>query len=164
MFFIAMIFVFCGSVPAQPLPQRNVEDEAHKALVRLIREKKLALVKKVEVTKPALISLHFQDANIRDVLRTLSIMGGLNIVYGDDVKGRITIHLEDVTFEEALRIILKLKGLVYKVMSKNTLRAMSLEAAAKEAELPFTQTVVFHFNYAQAADIQKILEVLQRED
>lgn len=165
--------MFCGYglVQSQP-PRHNVEDEAHKALVKLIREGKLDIVRKVEIKKPpqekpreaGLLSLDFQEADIRAVLRTLAVMGGINIVWGEDVKGTITVHLKNVTFQQALEIILKIKGLTYKVISRNTLRTMTPEVAAKEAEQIFTQTALFHFNYAQAADIQKILKMLQRAD
>ncbi len=58
------------------------------------------------------ISLDFQDADInKAVFRTLSEIGKVSIVAGDDVKGTVTIHMKDVPWEQALDTVLELKGL-----------------------------------------------------
>jgi type II secretory pathway component HofQ len=56
------------------------------------------------------ISLDFKDADVVNVLRILSEVGGENIVVTDDVKGRITVRLIDVPWDEALDIVLHLGG------------------------------------------------------
>src|SRR5207244_9516798 len=53
------------------------------------------------------ISLDFKDADILNVLRILSEVGGENIVATDDVKGRITVRLVDVPWDQALDIVLQ---------------------------------------------------------
>lgn len=57
------------------------------------------------------ISLDFQDADIKSVLRIISDVSGLNIVAGDDVQGKITIKLNSVPWDQALDIILRTKKL-----------------------------------------------------
>ena len=57
------------------------------------------------------VSLDFKEADIQYVLRTLAEVGGVNIVAGDDVKGKITIRLIDVPWDQALDIILLTMGL-----------------------------------------------------
>ncbi len=57
------------------------------------------------------VSLDFKEADIQDVLRILAEVGGVNIVAGDDVKGKITIKLTDVPWDQALDIILLTMGL-----------------------------------------------------
>ncbi len=57
------------------------------------------------------ISLDFKGADIQDILRILAEVGGVNIVAGDDVKGKITIRLIDVPWDQALDIILLTMGL-----------------------------------------------------
>src|ERR1051326_6801135 len=51
------------------------------------------------------ISLDFKDADILNVLRILSEVGGDNIVATDDVNGRITVRLVDVPWDQALDIV-----------------------------------------------------------
>jgi type II secretory pathway component HofQ len=57
------------------------------------------------------ISLEFKDADIVNVLRMLSEVGGENVVITDDVKGRITLRLVDVPWDEAFDVVLQMSGL-----------------------------------------------------
>ncbi len=57
------------------------------------------------------VSLDFKEVDIQDVLRILAEVGGVNIIAGDDVKGKITIRLIDVPWDQALDIILITMGL-----------------------------------------------------
>src|SRR5258708_942066 len=58
------------------------------------------------------LTMDFQDADIRDVLHLLALKSGLNIIYGADVVGSVTIHLDRVPFDQAFQTILTLKALV----------------------------------------------------
>jgi type IV pilus assembly protein PilQ len=53
------------------------------------------------------ITLDFKDADIVNVLRMLSEIGGENIVVTDDVKGRTTVRLVDVPWDQALDVVLQ---------------------------------------------------------
>lgn len=52
-------------------------------------------------------TMEFRDAEIGDVLRLLALESGLNIIMGDDIKGRVTVSFHDVSLKEALTAILK---------------------------------------------------------
>lgn len=54
-----------------------------------------------------LISLDFQDADIGDVFRLIAEVSGSNIVYGDDVKGKRTITMREVPWDQALDVLLR---------------------------------------------------------
>jgi type IV pilus assembly protein PilQ len=58
------------------------------------------------------ITLDFQEANIKSVLRLMSEQGGVNIVSGDDVKGNVTLYIKDVPWQQALDTILGITGLI----------------------------------------------------
>jgi type II secretory pathway component HofQ len=53
------------------------------------------------------ITLDLKDADIVNVLRMLSEIGGENIVITDDVRGRITVRLVDVPWDQALDVVLE---------------------------------------------------------
>ena len=103
------------------------------------------------------ISLDFKDADILNVLRILSEVGGENIVATDDVKGRITVRLVDVPWDQALDIVLQAKrldsvkvGNVRRVSTVTRLKEereaqLAAEQAAKELE-PL-KTAYIHVNY-----------------
>ena len=59
------------------------------------------------------ISLDLKDADIRDVLLTFSKLARLNMVIDPDVRGSVSVRLEDVPWDQALEVILKVNGLGY---------------------------------------------------
>lgn len=67
------------------------------------------------------ISLDLKDADIRDVLLTFSKLARLNMVIDPDVRGSVTVRLEDVPWDQALEVILKVNGLGY-VLEGNIVR------------------------------------------
>jgi type IV pilus assembly protein PilQ len=87
-------------------------------------------------TPPAgekLISMDFKDADVVNLLRILAAESGRNIVSGDDVKGRVSISLKNVTWEQALDTILEVRGLA-KVEKDGVIRIVSIEQLTKEKE------------------------------
>jgi type IV pilus assembly protein PilQ len=87
-------------------------------------------------TPPAgekLISLDFKDADVVNLLRILAAESGRNIVAGDDVKGRVSISLKNVTWEQALDTILEVRALA-KVEKDGVIRIVSLDQLTKEKE------------------------------
>jgi type IV pilus secretin PilQ/predicted competence protein len=80
-----------------------------------------------------LISMDFKDADVVNLLRILAAESGRNIVSGDDVKGRVSISLKNVTWEQALDTILEVRGLA-KVEKDGVIRIVSIEQLTKEKE------------------------------
>ena len=56
---------------------------------------------------PGNISLTFQNTDVNQVIYLLAKETGLNLVPGQDLRGKITLSLTDVSTEEALRAILE---------------------------------------------------------
>ena len=67
------------------------------------------------------ISLDLKDADLKDVLRTFAELAKLNIVIDPGVRGSVTIRLNDVPWDQALDVILRVNGLGY-VLEGNILR------------------------------------------
>jgi type IV pilus assembly protein PilQ len=61
------------------------------------------------------ISLDFQGADLRAVLRSFSEISGLNMVIDPRVTGTVDVALRDVPWDQALDIILRANGLGYRV-------------------------------------------------
>ena len=57
------------------------------------------------------ITMDLQEAEIGNVLRLIADVSHKNIVFGDEVKGKVTIKLKDVPWDQAFDTILKTKGL-----------------------------------------------------
>ena len=78
-----------------------------------------------------LITLDFQDADIKTVLRLMAEYGNTNIVSGDDVKGKVTLTIKNTPWEQALDAILDTQGLAKKQMG-NVISVMTLERKKKD--------------------------------
>ena len=78
-----------------------------------------------------LVSLDFQDADIKSVLRLMAEYGNMSIVSGDDVKGNVTLTMRNVPWEQALDTILDVNGLAKKKMG-NVISIMTLDKKKKD--------------------------------
>lgn len=61
------------------------------------------------------VTLDFQGADLRSVLRTFAEISGLNIVIDPTIQGTVDVSLRDVPWDQALDIILKANKLGYAV-------------------------------------------------
>ncbi|TRX58176.1 type IV pilus secretin PilQ family protein [Thalassomonas sp. M1454] len=114
------------------------------------------------------ISLNFQDIPIRTVLQIIADYNGFNLVTSDTVNGNITLRLDGVPWDQALDIILKVKGLGKRMDGNILMVAPNDELVAREAkELQAQQQVselaplyaeYIQVNYAKAADFSNILK------
>ena len=78
-----------------------------------------------------IVSLDFQEADIKSVLRLMSEYGNLSIISGDDVKGKVTLTMKNVPWTQALDAILEIHGLTKK-QSGNVIAVMTLERKKKD--------------------------------
>jgi len=104
------------------------------------------------------ITLDFDDTDIQDILKLMTMKAKVNMVYGSDVSGSLTLHLEDVPFNEAFMTILAMRGLVASQVGQNILRVMTPATLAKERSAAIQQTRVIRLNYVKAAEIKKALD------
>src|SRR5262245_58522735 len=79
------------------------------------------------------ISLDFKDADIQNVLRVLADVSGLNIIATDDVKGKVTLHLSDVPWDQALDLVLRSNRLE-KTRDGNVVRISTVARLKEERE------------------------------
>ncbi len=52
------------------------------------------------------VTMNFKNAELANVVRLLVSQDNLNLIMGDDIKGKVTVNLEDVALESALDAIL----------------------------------------------------------
>jgi type IV pilus assembly protein PilQ len=67
---------------------------------------------------------HFDDIPVRSALQLLAEEGGVNLVVSDSVTGNVSLHLEDVTWEQALAVVVRLKGLDLRVVGDSRVVAI----------------------------------------
>jgi len=105
-----------------------------------------------------MISIDFKDADIRQVLRIISLKSGVDIVPSPSMEALVTIKLTNVPWEEALDIILRTYGFTYE-RKGNIVRVMTLEALEQEA----LATDVFPLNYAKAKEVPDVIKEMLSE-
>lgn len=116
------------------------------------------------------ISLDFKEVDIADVLRLIAEVSDLNVIAGDEVKGKITIRLVDVPWDQALDVILLTKGLGF-VRIGNVLRIAASGVISQEEELRLQErrakekledlvVKLQPVNYADVKDISKMVSQL----
>lgn len=114
------------------------------------------------------ISLNFQDIPIRSVLQLIADFTNTNMVISDAVNGNVTLHLEDVPWDQALDFILNSKGLAKKETGKVMLIAPAEEITARDQlelaaqqqnqSLAPLESEYIQIDYAKAADMVAILK------
>ena len=114
------------------------------------------------------ISVNLKDVDLKDFFRLIHEISGLNVVLDPNVKGTLTIVLDEVPWDQALDIVLvnnsldkQLNGNVLRVATKDTLKkeaetARDLQKAQAEAVAPITITRVL--SYAKATTVRDTLK------
>ena len=114
------------------------------------------------------ISLNFQDIPVRTVLQIIADYNEFNLITSDTVTGNITLRLDGVPWDQALDIILKVKGLDKRMQGNILMVAPSDELAAREAknlqaqqqveELAPLYSEYVQINYAKAAEFSELIK------
>ena len=121
------------------------------------------------------VSFDFMDADVRNVLRVLTDISGKNIVIGDDVKGKVTMKLEHVPWDEALDVVIRNSDLariddgnIIRVVSskrlfderekdrKDRLDYLREKEAKHKTEEDFVTETIF-LNYVDAAEVERMI-------
>ncbi|VAX37701.1 hypothetical protein MNBD_UNCLBAC01-157 [hydrothermal vent metagenome] len=126
-------------------------------------------VEVVSVAQEGDVSLDFQEADIRSVLKILSMKSGVNIVISPEVSGAVTIQLNNVPWKQALDVILQTYGYAHE-QKNNVIMVTTVEDLKQRrenrallAEQENLETKTFILNFAKATDIIVSLEKIKSE-
>jgi len=97
-------------------------------------------------SNPGQISMDFQDANLKTVLKIFSQQSGLNFIASQNVQDRtVTVYFDNVMVEDALNYIMNANNLVYE-QEPGTNIFIVKETGKPEVE---TITKIYELKYAQ---------------
>ncbi len=155
------------SVIPQEAEAPRDEPESTSAAAPAVRQeaapgKDMSSLKTVLPRKP--ITFDFEEADIRDVFRILSLKSGINIIYGPDIAGTVTLRLENVPFDKAFQTILSLKGFVSQDEGNNILRIMTFSKVTEERAQAVTYSRIYPLNYAKAEEIKANLDNIRNAE
>jgi len=103
----------------------------------------------------SLITLSLRDSDAKQVLRMFADKAGLNIIFHDSVRGKVTLDLVDVTLNDAFLLVLQATELSYWV-NGNTL-VVSTNAAAKKLGYQRQQITAIPVKYVNASAVANFL-------
>ena len=104
------------------------------------------------------IMIDFVDYDLQGALRRLAAKAGINLILGEEVTGKVTVHLEDVPYAEAMRLIAESKGYAFiqDKTGKNLVKVKSKESLESEP----VEVRMYGLRYAKADDLSKTIERL----
>lgn len=113
------------------------------------------------------ISMKLKDSDLRDVVLYLADIAGLNVVFDPDVRGTVTVNLQDVPWDQALEMILK-QNKMGRTIEGNILRIAPIAVLTREEEEQrrlkeskelagpvLVRTITL--SYSKASDVQALL-------
>ena len=126
--------------PAEVLPKASASMQPQAAAqpaVNLAAEQKAQMSQQPSTIGPKYtgepISVNLKDVDLKDFFRLVHEISGLNVVLDPNVKGSLTIVLDDVPWDQALDIVLKNNDLA-RELEGNVLRIATVETLKKEAD------------------------------
>ena len=156
-----------------PTPSAAMQPQAAQTVASSQPAENLAAEQKAQMAQPAPvvgpkytgepISVNLKDVDLKDFFRLIHEISGLNVVLDPNVKGTLTIVLDDVPWDQALDIVLKNNDLA-RQLDGNVLRIATVDTLRKEAESRRAQqeaealavdkvTVTRFLSYARSKDI-----------
>ncbi|MFC1624071.1 secretin N-terminal domain-containing protein [Candidatus Omnitrophota bacterium] len=109
------------------------------------------------------ITLELKGMDIVEVLKTLASKGDLNLVIGSNVRGRVTMFLEDVDIKDAFEIMLVANNLasdqrgdIIYIMTQTDYEQLYGEKYGDKREIR-----MLHLKYAKAPEVAKVLSQIK---
>jgi type IV pilus assembly protein PilQ len=99
------------------------------------------------------ITLDIKDMEITDVLRMIADQSGINIVASKNVKGLITINLQDVPVDKALDAILQVNNCGY-IKTDNIVQVYTYPELSQKDQFLELKTQVFRLEFVKALDLK----------
>lgn len=129
-------------------------------LLAKVRETPKTIIDGVELditsTKP--ISLKFKETDIKDAFNILSKLSGVNFILDESLKKQsFTFELTDVSFPQALELIMQMNKLGKKVLNPRTIVIYS---RSKEGDKQFSDQLIQTF-YLSNIDAKKAVNLLR---
>ncbi|MCX5707739.1 MAG: hypothetical protein NTY14_01955 [Candidatus Omnitrophica bacterium] len=106
------------------------------------------------------ITLDVKDMELTDVLRMIADQSALNIIASKNVKGQVTINLQDIPVEKALESILMVNNCGY-VKEGNIIQVYTLPELNQKEQFSQLYTKVFRLQHVKAVDLKQTLSSLK---
>jgi type IV pilus secretin PilQ/predicted competence protein len=107
------------------------------------------------IKNPQFVTLKYDKADVREVLRDIAKSGGMNLILDDSVAGRVTIDVRAVSLDEFFSLVMRMNSLAARRVGTSLLIAKEAQLKTK---IDTTQAVTLRLNNAVAEEVIKLLE------
>jgi type II secretory pathway component GspD/PulD (secretin) len=111
------------------------------------------------------ISLDFKGVDINELFKIISAKSGMTIVTSPEVKGRITVFMDNLSFEEALDVVATMQDLAYEIKG-NLARVMTTAEYEKAYGKKFgerRETRTVRLTYAKPSNVMNVITSLKSD-
>jgi general secretion pathway protein D len=125
------------------------------------RARQMAAEPKLSATQPIPL-IRFTNQSVREILNFIGSSAGINVVFAQDYQDRaFTVHLDDVTLEQALQHVLSANQLFYKVLNERTILVIP-ESQQNHARYDEQVVKTFYLSHADAIEVAQMLNLVLR--
>jgi general secretion pathway protein D len=108
------------------------------------------------------IKVTFNNASLRDILRTIGDMTGINVTFDQQFADRAyTVTLEGVTLEQALQQIMTANQKFYKITDPRTIIVVD-DNPTKRAQYDELVVKVFYISHVEAQELSQMVSTIMR--
>jgi len=134
----------------------NVAEEKSKTEVK---DKKSGVKKIFKDEKTNKLYLEFREADIKEVARIFSKLSGVSILVSEDVKARVTLNIENLTWREAFELILKTYNL-YSIEKNGVIIIVTYKKIQEEQDQSPLTTKILTLNFVDLNEAKIYLKSL----
>lgn len=102
------------------------------------------------------ITINAKDADVRDILQMFADRANMNLIMDKSVAGNISLSINNMPFNDALNVVLKLNELSAKKIGTTLVVATTVEFAKKEMETTVAKAI--KLNNAKATDVAAMIK------
>ncbi len=158
-FFLYIITLLCFSnlALAENIPEQAEQEKANVEQVTKEPEQTLDSQEK--------ISLDLKGVDINELFKVLSVRSGVTITATPEVRGRITVFMDNLSFSEALGVIVNMQNLAYE-RKGNVVQVMTAAEYERAYGRKFGEhesTRTFKLTYAKPANVLSIINLLKSD-
>ena len=144
-------FLAVGILLAGLLPVLNADE-----LEQSVKPTNVTATVVADIAEPNIIE--YRDTALPVALRALASKAGVSLILDESVTGNVTVHLEDIGYTNALKLIAESKGFAY-VEDRNYKNLVKIQSKGAQAAEP-AEVRVAVLRYSKAEDLSKVLTPL----
>ena len=106
------------------------------------------------------ITLRFQNAKLKEVFQVVARTAGLNVIFDKEVPDDpVTVFIKDMSFDEALNLILNTNNVTAQRLNRNTLLILP-NTKPKQAQYQDLMIRTFYLSHAKAKDVANLVRLM----